>query len=263
MIRGLGEALEAALRFLAAMPAALLPKRHWPDLEAHVPVVRAVFASSLATFVLAFVIGVPGFFRHAEGSSRLAIRTMLEETGWRQPSDGAAIPARGAGTTMWGVAYLSAFSFAFLTPAGWLSMYLAFTGFYRMIGVYTDDLRGDPILGVIDAAWHRATTRRRARGAVTAREALEGDEVADRLVLGRTAGLDAAEFVVIASRRKPGWKKGVFVITPDKWYRIGTPVDRDTPNGLRTLYPLNEIKDQEAFRNGVHYELPPLSGARE
>jgi hypothetical protein len=31
------------------------------------------------------------------------------------------------------------------------------------------------------------------------------------------------------------------------------------PVGLRTLYPLSEIRDLEAMRRRVDYELPPVS----
>lgn len=60
---------------------------------------------------------------------------------------------------------------------------------------------------------------------------------------------------------QPGWDSGAFVITRDKWYRLGGPVERQTPGGLRTLYPLTELRDHEALRRGVPYELPPVSGA--
>ena len=62
--------------------------------------------------------------------------------------------------------------------------------------------------------------------------------------------------MVIASRRKPGWEPGVFVITDRGWYRLGAPAERDTPAGLRTLYPLTEVRDQEVLRKGVHYAFP-------
>ncbi len=47
----------------------------------------------------------------------------------------------------------------------------------------------------------------------------------------------------------------MFVMTSDKWYRLGTPVERQMPGGLRTLYPLTELRDNEALRKGVRYEL--------
>jgi len=55
--------------------------------------------------------------------------------------------------------------------------------------------------------------------------------VPDRLVTGPAAGIPDAELVVVASRQKPGWERGVFVITPDAWYRLGEPIDRLQPEG--------------------------------
>ena len=71
----------------------------------------------------------------------------------------------------------------------------------------------------------------------------------------------STELVVVASRQKPGWERGVFVITPDAWYRLGEPIDREMPAGLRTLYPLTELRDLEVRRKSVEYTLPPLTGS--
>jgi hypothetical protein len=67
--------------------------------------------------------------------------------------------------------------------------------------------------------------------------------------------------VIVASRRKPDWQPGVFIITAEKWYRVGESAERQMPGGLRMFYPLTEITDHEVLRRGVPYELPPLSGS--
>ena len=69
-----------------------------------------------------------------------------------------------------------------------------------------------------------------------------------------------APYVVVASRRKPGWEAGAFIITSDTWYRLSAPSERQTPGGLRTLYRLTELRDHEVLRRGVRYALPALSG---
>jgi hypothetical protein len=66
------------------------------------------------------------------------------------------------------------------------------------------------------------------------------------------------DFVVVSVRRKPGWTKGTWVITPDGWYVLGEPFDRPMPNGLRTVYPLTLQNTLEAVRKSVQYELPPM-----
>lgn len=258
MWRGL---VDLPLRFVAATIAGVVPFRHWRDLEPHVPVSRAALASALATFLLAAVIGIPGYFRHAEANAGRAIDLTLQATGWRPAESGAAPPSDATAGANWAASFLSLFTFAFLTPIGLFTSYLGLTGLFRVVSVAAGEPRGDPVLTVIDAAgvrlW-RASVARRAR---RIREALEGPEVPDRLVPGRAAGFPDADFVVVASRRKPDWEAGVFVITQDTWYRLGTPVERQLPGGLRTLYPLTELLDFEVLRRSVRYELPPVSAA--
>ena len=102
----------------------------------------------------------------------------------------------------------------------------------------------------------------RGRRAEAVRHRAEGPVVADRLYTGDWAGLEGVDFVVVASRRKPDWTRGTFVITSDKWYTLGDPFDLHLPQGLRTVYPLTEQKVMEVLRRGVAYELPPLFTAR-
>jgi hypothetical protein len=85
--------------------------------------------------------------------------------------------------------------------------------------------------------------------------------VSDVLLTGRDGGAPEADFVLVCSRRKEGWELGVFVVTPEKWYRIGRPFDRRYPGGLRVLYPLSEVGGAEIIRRSVAYDLPRLSEA--
>lgn len=266
VLRALWNVADIVIRFAAAIAAGLVPRRYWSRLETLVPVSRAALASALATLVLAAVIGIPAFLRHAEGNARRAVDLTLEATGWRPVQPGATAPSEKVALGTWHASFatafnqgLSLFTFA-LTPIGLLSTYLALTGVVRAVSVAVDDARGDPVLTTVDAVGRRVWRAAEARRTRIARERLEGPDVPDRLVPGRAAGFPDADYVVVASRRKPGWESGAFVITREKWYRLGAPVDRQTPRGLRTLYPLTELRDHEVLRRGVPYELPPVSG---
>ena len=261
MLRDLWNATDQAIRFAAAIPTGVVPRRYWSGLDTLVPVSRAALASALATFALAAVIGIPAFFRHAEANASLATNLMLQATGWRAVPPGATAPSEEVAVATWEASYFSLFTFAFLTPIGLLTTYLALTGFVRAVSVAVDDARGDPMLTAIDAVVRRVWRAAGARHTRLARERLEGPEVPDRLVPGRVAGFPVADYVVVASRRKPGWESGVFVITSETWYKLGAPVERQTPGGLRMLYPLTELRVPEVLRRGVPYELPPVSGS--
>ena len=252
--------LSGVIRFVAAIPASLLPRHYWRRLETAVPVSRAALASGVASIFAAAAIAIPAFLRYTEATSLIAVDAMLRATGWRAAPAGEATPSSDAAVAAWFSGYLSPVAFLFFTPLGLLSAYLLVTGWFRAVSAYVDDARGDPVLTVADAAARRIWTRSRARRAQRNREALEGPEVPDRLVSGRAAGFPDADFVVVASRRKPDWQVGAFVVTADKWFRLGTPVDRQMPVGLRTLYPLTEITANEVLRRGVPYDLPSVSG---
>lgn len=248
------------MRFIVAIVAALLPRHYWSRLDTVVPVSRAAIVSSIATILLAAAIAIPAFLRHVEENAGEAVELMLQATGWR-PASGTAVPSDEVAVGSWNASYLSPLMF-FLTPLGLFSTYLAASGYVRAVSAYVDDARGDPILTVIDRivrhVWGNAAANRARRD----RERLEGPEVPDHLVTGRAAGFPDAHFVVVASRRKPGWQAGAFVITSEKWYRLGPPVERQMPVGLRTLYPLTELTDHEVLRRGIAYELPPLVGSK-
>ncbi|MBM3819362.1 MAG: hypothetical protein FJW14_10160 [Acidimicrobiia bacterium] len=247
------------IRFVAAVFASVLPRRYWRRLDAVVPVARAALVSGIVSMLGAAAVAIPAYLQFTEASSRAAVQAMLRATGWRPP-DGAAAPSVDAAMGGWIGTWFSPIAFLLFTPAGLLSAYFMVTGLFRAVSAYVDDARGDPVLTAIDALVRRSRTRARTRREREAREALEGPEVRDRLVTGSAAGFPEADFVVVASRRKPDWEPGAFIITAEKWYRLGEPAERQMPGGLRTFYPLTEITDHEVLRRGVPYELPPLSG---
>jgi hypothetical protein len=236
--------------FLGAMPASLLPYRHWERLPASWPMAGAAFASGLATLFLGAAIGIPGFLAHAHATTSLGIDAELHKT----MTDAAAGYSQGM---VQGFAGLSIFTFLLLTPLGWLTLYLMVGGGIRMMAAWFDDPIGDPILTGVDAILGGAAARRRARTAQTEREALEGPEAPDRIVSSSAAGIPGCDLVVVSSRRKPDWARGVAVFTADGCYRIGDPVERTIAGRLRTLYPLTAHNDLEVVRRSVHYDMPP------
>ena len=248
------------MRFVVAIVASLLPRYYWRQLETTLPVSRAALLSGVVSMLAAAAIAIPAFLRYTEATSLIAIDAMLRATGWRTTPAGDAAPSADAAVASWFSGYLSPMAFFLFTPIGLLSIYLFVTGWLRAVSAYVDDARGDPVLSTIDAVVRRARERSRSQREREERERLEGPEVADRVVTGTAAGLPEADLVVVASRRKPEWETGVFVITAEKWFKLGTPVDRQMPGGLRTLYPLTEITANEVLRRGIQYDLPPVSG---
>lgn len=231
------------LAFVAAMVAVLLPHRHWRRFPSWMPMESAAFLSGLATLFLGAAIGIPGFLEHITATVSLANETLLKSDTWSRGMAG-------------GFSGLSIFTFLLLTPKGWATSYLIGTGGLRMGAAWFDDVVGDPLLTIIDHAMFRWRQRRSTLHAREAREALEGPEIPDRVVTPASAGIGGCDLVIVASRRKQGWERGVVVFTPAAVYRIGDPVERTVAGRLRTLYPLAEHKDLEAVRKSVAYDLP-------
>lgn len=231
------------------MAAAVLPYRYWERLPASLPVYAAAFASGIATLFAGMAVGIPGFLEHAHATTSLGIDAQLHKT-FSDPSAGYS---QGM---VQGFAGLSIFTFLLLTPKGWLTLYLTVTGAIRAGGAWFDDPLGDPVLAGIDAIVSTARAGRSDRRSRVAREALEGPAVADRIVSSAAAGISACDLVIVSSRRKPGWDRGVVVFTPDKVYRLGDCVEQTIAGRLRYLYPLTEHADLEAIRRSVQYELP-------
>jgi len=242
------EVLSLVARALLAIPAALLPWRHWRRLPA-LPIDRMATTSGVLTFWAGTFVGFTGFLGYA----------------WRAAGGAVDAALRVAGThpvTSLDMQFASAFSvfgFILFTPAGWLATYLSVTGIWRAVAGWADDPFGDPILTGVDAALSGSWRRARQTQRRLARERLEGADVPDRLFPGEWAKRPGVDYVVVASRRKPEWTKGTFVITSGPWYTLGEPFERRLPEGLRTCYPLTAQKTNEVLRRGVPYELPPLT----
>jgi hypothetical protein len=231
------------LAFVAGMVASLLPHRHWRRLPSWLPMESAACVSGVATLFLGAAIGIPGFLEHAGVTVSQANETMLKYDYWHRGMAG-------------GFSGLSIFTFLLLTPKGWATLYLIGTGTVRALAAWFDDPMGDPIATIVDSQVFVRQERRGAIDARNTREALEGPEISDRVVSSTAAGIPECDFVIVASRRKPGWERGVVVFTTSGCYRIGEPVERTITGRLRTLYPLSEHKDLEAVRKSVEYDLP-------
>jgi hypothetical protein len=231
--------------------AACLPRRLWGRWDGHIPIHGGSIPAAMATIFVAFAVGVPGFFDYAIPVSDHGVDTALQRGAEKDFALGGAI----------GLSAFSLFAFLFLTPKGWLTLYLGLTGLVRLGAATISDPFGDPLLTGVDALGRRARMAFRDDTARRARERLEGVAVSDVLLTGRDGGAPEADFVVVASRRKAGWQAGVFVVTPEKWYRIGRSFDRRYPGGLRVVYPLTEVGGAEILRRSVAYDLPRLSEA--
>ena len=243
-----------AVTFIGAMAGAWLPHRHWTRLPVTFPMNAAAFASGVATLFAGMAIGIPGFLEHAHATTSLAIDAQLHEA-FRNPSAGYS-----QGMSQ-GFAGLSLFTFLLLTPAGWITLYLTITGALRAGAAWFDDPIGDPILTALDAILVKQRGESAARKARADREAREGPEIADRAVSSAAAGIPDCDLVIVASRPKPGWERGVAVFTPDTVYRLGEPVEQTVAGRLRYLYPLKEHADHEAIRRSVQYDLPESRSA--
>ena len=218
------------LAALAAIPAAFLPYRWWDRFPA-IQIERFALLSAILTILAGSALAVIGFFAFVESGK--------------------------AGGSPQAAAF-STITFALSTPQGLFSTYLTVSGIFRAATSFVGDWYGDPLLTAVVTATTSSRERKRDNAARAERLRREGIEVPDRLHTGAWAGLPQVELVVVACRRKEDWDEGVVVLTADKSYRLGAPFDKQTPHGLRTVYPLREYEQGSVIRRSVAYELPPL-----
>jgi hypothetical protein len=233
--------------------AAVLPRRLWPRFQAYVPVSSsAVIVSGIGGIFAGAFLALTGLLAYAGHAADVHNTLILT----RPIADAERLAyARPAASFLW------YFEFMLLTPQGLWSLYLLITGFVRAASGAFDDPRGDPLLSAVDWAIASGRRRVRLRRAARVRQTREGEEAPDVLITGEAAGLQA-DYVVLASRRKPEWTAGATILTGDAWYRLGNPIEMELPYGLRTLYPLTKLEAIEVLRRGIEYELPHLSKRR-
>lgn len=222
------------------------------DLRAAGDEVAASPAAAIATLLLGVVLGSAGFLRYAARVASQNNELMLEAA--RRGGD--VTTAMPVSATM-----LSSLVFALGTPLGLLATYLTLTGLVRSVAAAAGERRGDPVLALLVAFGRWLAGRKARQGQAREREALEGAEVADRIVFPVRLGIANADLVVVASRRKREWTPGTVLDCSGRWFRVGEPLERTFPVGLRTLYPLVEMPGSDVFRRVVPYDLPPMPPA--
>ena len=240
----------------AAVVLGLLPRARWDTFPA-LPVARLAWLSGLSTLVAGTWLGAAGYFEHLPRAASAAT-DLTFDLAERQLT--GALPATDPVTTALpvGISILGFFGYLLFTPAGLSACYLTVTGLLRAVSASVDDPLGDPLLTGIDRTLAGAWNRARSAATRRTRERLEGPEVPDRLLPAAWAGVADAEFVVVSSRRKPGWEAGAAIVTDAQWYRLGPPFDVSLPEGLRTVYPLGPFAMGDVARRSVEYELPRL-----
>lgn len=246
--------LLAAVRFVVAVPVCCLPWELARRFSGALPVVGASYVSGIVTLLAGFVVGLTGFLGLGEEVAARNVDLMLQVAAQQAAGDAGGAPVTSAAPV--GMTMLTPLAFVIGTPLGWLSTYLVLSGLGRAISATIDEPAGDPILAL---AWHGAVGLRRHRDAkreAAQRARLEGPEVSDRLIAPERAGLAGCDAVVVASRRKGDWTPGTILDCGERWYRVGPSVEKDLPVGLRTLYPLTEVREVEVFRRVVAYRLP-------
>ena len=258
MITNLLDYLGDLATALAAIAAGILPRRHWPALH-RLPIRRFSLVSGALVMVAGLVIGARGGLAYAIRTAD-ALADVTLEIATQQASGKLAGPEITTSTPQ-ALSALSFLAFLLFTPLGWLSGYLAASGLVRTISAVVDQPHGDHVLTGLDALLARSRQGAHDVHQRRLRERQEGVEVPDRLYSGDAAGLTGVDFVVVSSRRKADWTPGTFVITGDKWYVVGSSFEVRLDRGLRTFYPLTELKTAEVLRRGVRYELPPLQQA--
>jgi hypothetical protein len=234
------------MRTVAAVILANLPVNWWGPFEDRFPLRTSAWISALVTLFAGFAIGIPGYLQFLATAADGFNAAVVFDPNLADASRG------------WAVGSLAVYLLA--TPQGLLATYLALGGLVRFASAFiVDDVRGDFLLTWLDAGVRKLWGRASARDARVAREKLEGPDMPDRLVTGDAVGRADASYVVLAARQKPMWERNSYLVTADGTaYRIGERFDLKTLAGLRTAYPIVELKTGEAIRHAIPYELPPL-----
>jgi hypothetical protein len=226
----------------------LLPARYWQEMR------RGAYFSILLTAALGFRIGYAGFFEAArkagEEGAALALRVGAPGGGVASIDQTEQVKAALMGSA------LSPLAFFLFTPLGWLADYLFISAVFRGITLAVDNPWGDPILTAIDHVIRGKREEHRARTAAEARELAEGPEVSDQILECRKFAGKDADFVIVASRPKPGWTLATTVIADGVRLRLGEPLEKTLVGRLRTCYPLRIIRDIQVDRRIVHYAWP-------
>jgi len=229
---------------LIALFLANLPVRWWGPFEDRFPVRRMASAAGLLTMIAGVGLAIRGYLRFVEVAADGTNRAILAAQ-----SDLAQVPG-------WALLALPAFLLA--TPTGLLALYLTTSGFFRGAAAFlTDEVSGDYLLTGADALVRSAVGRASRRSRLRNRERAEGAPVPDRVVAGKQIGRPEFALVLLASRAKPDWAPGSYLVGGDgSAYRIGPAFDFASSGGLRTAYPLTVLDTLEPIRHAIPYDLP-------
>ena len=249
------ELFSAPGRLLLALVVCNLPNKVSARFGASLPVGLMRIPAAVLVLFAGGVLGFHGFLDFASDTASRNNRAMLEIAHLQASDPAPQGPAASAAMSV-SLTMLSALAFALLTPTGLFCTYLFCSGFTRIVSSILDDSRGDPLIGLAHALGTRLLARRKEKLERRERERHEGPEVCDRVIDAGRVDLPWADLVVVASRRKPDWTPGTILAVGERFFRVGPSVERDLPVGLRTLYPLTEVRDAEAFRRVVRYEVP-------
>ena len=106
----------------------------------------------------------------------------------------------------------------------------------RVAANIAEEPLGDILLTMLDAGWVRIEHGGRAATEHQLRALFEGPAVADVLCTGAQIGIDGAELVVVAARRKADWRVGTAVIVgpEEEWFRIASIEERTMIAGCVT-----------------------------
>jgi hypothetical protein len=258
LLHAIGDMLTIVGRAVAATAACFLPRKVWVSWSDRLPVFQMAGISAVLQLMFGFVLGTMGYLQFAQDTASRN-NAMLLEIADRQ-SQGTVSSDVGVSTAMGtSLMVLAALTFMFGTARGLLATYLTATGLFRLISSFVGDPRGDPLLTLFHSLFGSTAEKVEVRAAVRQRRRLEGAEVPDQVVPGDAAGMPRADLVVIASRPKEEWDPGTVIETRLGWFRLGDPEDRETPDGLRTFYPLREVGQAEVFRRVVRYAMPEIA----
>lgn len=252
--------LDGIFRIVVALFACVLPRGVWIRWTDRLPLSHMIIPSAVLTLGLGGVFGVVGYLDFALDTASRTNQAMLQIA--EQQNSGTADRGVDASAGMAAsLTMLAMVTFAFFTPKGIGCTYLVLSGLYRVLSCVANEPQGDPLLTFLRWCFVRTSGRTRESFVKLDRERRQGREVPDRMKLGVDCDFPRADFVIIASREKVEWTQGAVLFTRRGCFRVGVAAERETPEGLRTLYPLTEVGQADVMRKIVRCELPRLEAA--
>ncbi|MEO8360005.1 MAG: hypothetical protein ABI672_08250 [Vicinamibacteria bacterium] len=234
----------------------LLPSRYWNDMR------KGAYLSIMLTAALGVRIGYAGFIERVQQGAQEGAALALKLGAPGGASGGGGLSQTDAVRAALVGNALTPLAFFLFTPLGWLADYLLISAVFRAFTLAVDKPWGDPLLTTIDHVVRGKHADRVASKEATERELAEGPEVPDQILECKKFAGKEADYVIVASRRKDGWRLATTVLTNSVRLRIGDPLEKTLDGRLRICYPLKVIRDLQVDRRIVHYawprDAPPL-----